>query len=81
MIPQQQNVIRYKEFYEQMQPLLITNYKLLPVLPEYNIEWVNLTEHDNAILYDSYIVRLQSSKFHLNKDANRIAYRNLAYYF
>ena len=77
-----------------MQPLLITNtttnasrdenqnkQKLLPVLPEYNIGCVNRTEHDNAVLYDRYIVRLQSSKFHLNKDANRIAYRNLAYYF
>ena len=77
-----------------MQPLLITNtttnasrdenqnkQKLFLVLPEYNIGWVNRTEHDNAILYDTYVVRLQTSQSHLNKDAIRIAYRNLAYYF
>ena len=79
-IQQQQNVIRYKEFYEQIQLLLITTnatntsrdenhtnkQKLLPLLPEYDTGWVNRMEHDNSILYDTYVVRLQTSQSHLN---------------
>ena len=91
----QQNVIRYKVFYDQMQLLLITNnatntsrdenhtnrQTLYPVYCEYDIGWVNRMEHDIAILYDTNLVRLQISQSHLNKGVIQIAYRTLAYYF